>query len=1252
VEEFLRNLRKSNLLAPEQWKLARAMAARGTRGTAQGAARRAAVPPPEGGTPTASPLTPAELAQSLVERGFITPWQAEMLLKGKKAFFLGNYKLLDCIGSGATAGVFKALQGELCRIVAIKLLTAGLMGNRGAVARFRQEMQAVAALDDPHIVTAYDAGRTKGVYYLVMEFIEGRDLGYLIREHGRLPIGLACEFIRQAAKGLQHAHEKGLVHRDIKPTNLLVTRDAESGRPLVKILDLGLARFVSETCAAEAAASGVLSADGSLTQIGQFLGTPDYISPEQARDTRSADIRSDIFSLGCTLLRLLTGELPFLGETVVEKLEAREKHAAVRAKAIRSDVPLELDAIVARMLARDPDDRYQTPSEVAQALAPFATRTWDSSLLDLERKDRESKPARPPGDDTRLEEFFRSLATQSEDRSLSVAGVARRIQRVRWPVWLAGGAAAALCVLIGFLSWTGAPTASLIIDWPLDQRSGAALSVDGRSVALPPQRKITVAGAAGDRRIELRREGFEPIDATVTLERGKKVEFVPKWRTPADTLRSAAFKSLDACIASAARPDAPGPEVESARSQLLAFLLRYPAAGESTKAVELGMRLRWPLDQLSPIEIEKVNGLCWLSCGDPQSPFEPVGVFGNGELAFWGPVTAAAVSSDGQYVAGASSDGTVQVFGMDDGSLVRGFETAEAPTGIVFSPVEPVLAVADAAGSLSLWNVESGMLQATIPNSFSPLAFSPDGGQLAVRATRQEIALYDTANGELRRTMLGHSTGRLLGLAFSHNGKMLASYASDQSVVLWDVASGQERRRFPQTERPMFSPDDSQLAAGATSGDLLLWDTQTGETKRTLDEAGYPLAFSRDGLTLISKRMGRAVLWNLARGEEQRTVVEVPERAAVSANGRWLAGAEDAFGEMRLWNLADASPPRSIATVFPVESLAFAPDSSRIAAGTRGHVLQIFSLASAHKVPQPALPVTQADLSPDGRALAVRQGSRVLLLDVTTGERVLSLADDVSDLDDLRFSPDGRVIAGYGGWGFFKTSLRLWDASSGRELSLVGDPPGTVRTMSFSADSQFLATAGDSRMVTIWDVARRSISRTLDDFSDRVTTVAFHPDGRRLAVACQDQTVVLRNLETGKTKAMAPAGGACRQLIFSPDGRTLAGSLDNRIVIWSAGRGRIAAELAAEAGVASIAFHPSGTSLISAGKTGTILRWDNPLRERHREEPDWAIRIGPPRGVVRRVFWARDGRHILSVNGNGTLYVLRMTNDEIRTTKE
>ncbi len=374
VDELLQNLRKSNLLTPEQWKIVHLEASGGPPERH---------PPTDGDAPTSS-----ELVRRLVERDFLTRWQGEMLLQGKKAFFLGKYRLLDCIGTGGMGAVFKALHGDMRRAVAIKIMSAEVVKDRRAVARFRKEIQAVAALDDPHIVAAYDAGSAGGVHYLVMEFVDGHDLGHLVKQTGPLPVEWSCECIRQAAEGLQYAHEQGMVHRDIKPTNLLVAQDAETGRPLVKILDLGLARFVRESVAGDAPGSGKAGGDGSLTQLGQFLGTPDYIAPEQARDTRSADHRSDIFSLGCTLFRMLTGQLPFRGESILEKLEARETTDAVRARSLRSEISPELDAVVARMLARDPHLRYQTPREVAQARS-------DPSL-----PGRSRPPARPPARET------------------------------------------------------------------------------------------------------------------------------------------------------------------------------------------------------------------------------------------------------------------------------------------------------------------------------------------------------------------------------------------------------------------------------------------------------------------------------------------------------------------------------------------------------------------------------------------------------------------------------------------------------------------------------------------------------------------------------------------------------------------------------------------------------------------------------------------------------------------------------------
>ncbi len=583
---------------------------------------------------------------------------------------------------------------------------------------------------------------------------------------------------------------------------------------------------------------------------------------------------------------------------------------------------------------------------------------------------------------------------------------------------------------------------------------------------------------------------------------------------------------------------------------------------------------------------------------------------------------------------GASLDGTVQVFDAVDGRRRHLIVPPVVPTELAFNPQGSTLAIVGATGPVTLWNAAEGTLAATLPDTAGPIAFSRDGSLLAVRAARQEITLWDAANGELRRTMQGHSTGILRGLTFSSGGKMLASYGSDSSVLLWDVASGQERRRFPNAQMPLFSPDDAYLAAGGTNGDLVLWDTRTGETQRTLDDGGYPLAFDSTGDTLVSKRPGRAVIWNLTTGDEIRTIVEVPELATVSPDGKWLAGGDDVLGELLLWPLSGAGPRRSVTTAGPVVTLTFTADSSTAVAGTRNHVVQSFAADSGVERPLAGLPIGQADLSPDGRWLAIRRGDRVDLLDVTTGETVRTLAGSAAELEALAFSPDGRMIAGFGGWGFFKTSLRLWDASDGHELSLAGEPLGSVRAMAFSADSQLLACAGDTRLVTIWNVPRKEVRQTLDDFTDRVTALAFHPDGHRLAVACQDKTLVLWDLKADAGKSLAFQAGICRRLIFSPDGKLLAGTADEQVLVWNLEQGGKPVELSGGDGlVHSIAFDSLANRLIAAGEDGVVRQWNIPSREKRNDEPDRVIRVGPPHGIVKRVIWSPEGRQILTVNG-------------------
>ena len=278
---------------------------------------------------------------------------------------LGSYLLLDRVGKGGVGQVFKAKHRYMNRVVAIKTLHPDSFRDKEALQRFRREIEVASQLNHPNIVHAYEAGMMGSVLALVLEFVEGTNLGQMVEKSGPLPVGVACEYVRQAAAGLQYAHERGFVHRDIKPLNLLVTRAGpKTTLECVKILDLGLAR-------ASEPVEG--SQTNQLTVIGSgdvMQGTPDYMAPEQAMDFHSADIRSDIYSLGCTLFYLLAGNPPFPAGTLAEKL-LRHQQSEVPIDGLRPDLPEGLADVVRKMMAKNAEDRYQAPEEVEEALAPF-----------------------------------------------------------------------------------------------------------------------------------------------------------------------------------------------------------------------------------------------------------------------------------------------------------------------------------------------------------------------------------------------------------------------------------------------------------------------------------------------------------------------------------------------------------------------------------------------------------------------------------------------------------------------------------------------------------------------------------------------------------------------------------------------------------------------------------------------------------------------------------------------------------------
>jgi serine/threonine protein kinase len=307
------------------------------------------------------------LAERLVEARLITLWHNQMIIEGKhnallggrhRGFFIGSYKLLSHLGTGGMNSVFLAEHTVMKRLVAIKVLPFRGEQDRRFLERFRLESRAIASLDHPNIVRAHDFNNDQSVYYLVMEYIEGKDLHHYVKERGPLPFRMAADFVRQAAEGLHSAHRSGLVHRDVKPANLLVDR-----KKVVKLLDLGIARLEREPDAG-------LSSDGSH----QILGTADYLAPEQAIDSHTVDFRADVYSLGCTLYFLLTGHPPFCKGTIAQRMLAHQIQEPPSIFEDRPQAPPGLVEICQRMMAKKPEDRFRSAEEVAIALVEWADR--------------------------------------------------------------------------------------------------------------------------------------------------------------------------------------------------------------------------------------------------------------------------------------------------------------------------------------------------------------------------------------------------------------------------------------------------------------------------------------------------------------------------------------------------------------------------------------------------------------------------------------------------------------------------------------------------------------------------------------------------------------------------------------------------------------------------------------------------------------------------------------------------------------
>jgi serine/threonine-protein kinase len=1008
------------------------------------------------------------LARELLERDWLTAYQANQIFLDRGAdLVLGPYVLLERLGEGGMGQVFKARHTKLDRIVALKVIRKERLVNPEMIRRFHREIQAAAQLCHPNIVLAYDADEVGGTHFFAMEYVAGVDLAKVLRQRGRLPLDEACDYVRQAALGLQHISERGLVHRDIKPSNLLLAVSRSSQQPsseretasgnLVKILDLGLARI-------DLTGDEQHDATSTLTEEGMVMGTLEYLAPEQVRNAHTVDIRADLYSLGCTFYHFLGGKAPFAGFPKMEKLFKHQFDEPPPLEQLRPEVSPDVARIIRRLIAKRPADRFQTPAELAAALATAAiARAVPVGAMASDEMATEAY--RPPATLIAHEaapdtaEQFAALArppsTEETPSPLSERGVAQKRRLVRLTVIAGLGLLVALTVLVRLLHQEVVPDAP-------EKPPPPELPFRFQFPRIPvedvqrehPEGLIAIYG---DQRLRHWGQVYcVAISPEGDLIASGGEDRVIRWWDPATGRQKVVLKAHTHTVTGLAFS-------QDGRTLASVCLNGLVKLWDPEIAREKGL-LKGHMISCRGVAFSPEAKILVTAAGDWSNPNGP------GEIKFWdlttrqeidkwkwsaaqGPVVSVAWSGDGKTVAWSQWAGNVYLWDVATAKVRATIETKTPQPRLAFSPDSKQLAMGLNNGDVRLVEVATGKMSdpfAAGPPIFS-VAFAPDGNTLAIGRTTG-VQLLDLKKRPQQPLFLPGLSDTAWSLAFLRDGKTLV-IGSGELVRLWNFKSNQElhpaRGHLAPVSTLAFSPDQLTLATGSDDATVRLWNVTSGLERGVLKEpkgSVNSLIFAPDGRTLFAG---------------------------------WHHGFLRRYDTASLNALSDPGPQGA-----PVSQVSIAPDGKSVIAmlgnwpGTPSPDWKVLRWDveswKARPLPLPAGGFRRIAVAPDWRTAAWAELTpTVAVRDLDTGAERARLTGHANySIGVMAFGGEGKRLA-VGSY----AEVKVWELDPARDLATLHPAIEWVRAVALSADGKMVATAGKNGqigVVSVFDVGAKN----------------------------------------------------------------------------------------------------------------------------------------------------------------------------------